>query len=195
MDYCTSWTQLLSGKSSYWIPHQLILPKELMVSLQVFVKNCHMIRFETDLWEIRWGKTTFEAKVQSTSKIIKVKPSLKQREKRCWKSLISGNHRFVFLSAWHLRVYDCWLLLKIQKSWIGILESEHVFRVVVSKIFYFHPYLGKTPILTNIFQIGWNHQLDYPVANMKQVHTIVDPEPIVVETSDKPQWKPIYEAL
>ena len=26
--------------------------------------------------------------------------------------------------------------------------------VVVSNIFYFHPYLGKIPILTNIFQIG-----------------------------------------
>ena len=31
---------------------------------------------------------------------------------------------------------------------------------MVSKIFYFHPYLGKIPILTNIFQVGWNHQLD-----------------------------------
>ena len=28
-------------------------------------------------------------------------------------------------------------------------------------IFYFHPYLGKIPILTNIFQTGWfNHQPD-----------------------------------
>ena len=27
-------------------------------------------------------------------------------------------------------------------------------------LFYFHPYLGKLPILTNIFQRGWNHQLD-----------------------------------
>ena len=27
--------------------------------------------------------------------------------------------------------------------------------------FYFHPYLGKIPILTNIFQMGWNHQLEY----------------------------------
>ena len=26
-------------------------------------------------------------------------------------------------------------------------------------ILYFHPYLGKIPILTNIFQLGWNHQL------------------------------------
>ena len=32
--------------------------------------------------------------------------------------------------------------------------------VVVSNIFYFHPYLGKIPILTNIFQGGWNHQPD-----------------------------------
>ena len=27
------------------------------------------------------------------------------------------------------------------------------------KDFYFHPYLGKIPILTNILQMGWNHQL------------------------------------
>ena len=30
--------------------------------------------------------------------------------------------------------------------------------MVVSNIFYFHPYLGKILILTNIFQVGWNHQ-------------------------------------
>ena len=29
-----------------------------------------------------------------------------------------------------------------------------------SNIFYFHPYLGKIPMLTNIFQMGWNHQLE-----------------------------------
>ena len=32
--------------------------------------------------------------------------------------------------------------------------------VVVSNIVYFHPYLGKWSNLTNIFQMGWNHQLD-----------------------------------
>ena len=32
------------------------------------------------------------------------------------------------------------------------------FELPVSKIFYFHPYLGKIPILTNIFQMGWKHQ-------------------------------------
>ena len=35
------------------------------------------------------------------------------------------------------------------------------FWVVVSNIVYFHLYLGKIPILTNIFQMGWNHQLAF----------------------------------
>ena len=30
----------------------------------------------------------------------------------------------------------------------------YIYLVVVSSIFYFHPYLGKIPILTNIFQMG-----------------------------------------
>ena len=33
------------------------------------------------------------------------------------------------------------------------------------KHFYFHPYLGKIPILTNIFQMGWNHQLGHNSLN------------------------------
>ena len=32
--------------------------------------------------------------------------------------------------------------------------------LVVSNIVYFYPYLGRWPNLTNIFQMGWNHQLD-----------------------------------
>ena len=35
-----------------------------------------------------------------------------------------------------------------------------------SNIFYVHPYLGKIPMLTNIFERGWNHQLD-PCENGK----------------------------
>ena len=30
--------------------------------------------------------------------------------------------------------------------------------MVVSNKCFFHPYLGKITILTNIFQMGWNHQ-------------------------------------
>ena len=32
--------------------------------------------------------------------------------------------------------------------------------MVVCNIFYFHPHLGKWSNLTNIFQMGWNHQPD-----------------------------------
>ena len=32
---------------------------------------------------------------------------------------------------------------------------------MVPNIFYFHPYLENIPILTNIFQIGWNHQSEH----------------------------------
>ena len=39
--------------------------------------------------------------------------------------------------------------------------------LVVSNIFYFHPYLGKIPILTHIFQRGWNHQPDGNLPMMK----------------------------
>ena len=35
-----------------------------------------------------------------------------------------------------------------------------LYRVLVSNVFYFHPCLGKIPILTSIFQRGWNHQPD-----------------------------------
>ena len=43
----------------------------------------------------------------------------------------------------------------------GSNSLAHYHWVVVSNIFYFHPYLGKIPILTNIFQRGWNHQVDH----------------------------------
>ena len=45
---------------------------------------------------------------------------------------------------------------------------------MVSNIFYFHPYLGKIPILTNIFQMGWNHQLvSFFVWGVLKLHSLV----------------------
>ena len=48
------------------------------------------------------------------------------------------------------------------KSWSGQFAASFFSQVsywlVVSNIFYFHPYLGKVSILTNIFEMGWNHQ-------------------------------------
>ena len=37
--------------------------------------------------------------------------------------------------------------------------------MVVSNICYFHPYLGRWSNLTNIFHMGWNHQLEDSVFN------------------------------
>ena len=45
------------------------------------------------------------------------------------------------------------------KNFNKIKAHETFILVVVSNIFYFHPDLGKIPNLTNIFQMGWNHQL------------------------------------
>ena len=46
------------------------------------------------------------------------------------------------------------------KRWIvmGKKKTCGTSSVVVSNILYFHPYLGKISNLTNIFQMGWNHQ-------------------------------------
>ena len=51
----------------------------------------------------------------------------------------------------YIYVYIIWgCLLQTCNNW-----------VVVSNIFHVHPYLGKIPNLTNIFQRGWNHQPMY----------------------------------
>ena len=43
--------------------------------------------------------------------------------------------------------------------------------MVVLDIVYFHPYLGKIPNLTNIFQMAWNHQLvlNFEVQFLEQI--------------------------
>ena len=60
----------------------------------------------------------------------------------------------VCVEAWG--VFFSILNLSFSKLFGGV---NHIW-VVVSNIFYFHRYLGKIPILTNIFQTGWNHQPD-----------------------------------
>ena len=43
---------------------------------------------------------------------------------------------------------------------LGLGGTHHPRNVVVSNIFYFYPYLGRSSNLTNIFQMGSNHQPD-----------------------------------
>ena len=50
-----------------------------------------------------------------------------------------------------------------KKKILVVLDLSNGILVVVSNIFYFHPYLGKISNLTNIFQMGWNHQLEFPL--------------------------------
>ena len=45
--------------------------------------------------------------------------------------------------------------------------------MVVSNIFNFHPYLGKWSNLTNIFQRGWNHQLEKDPTNLPKLFRLL----------------------
>ena len=47
------------------------------------------------------------------------------------------------------------MLLAIDAAWHYEWSKTSL---VVSTIFYFHPYFGKWSDLTSIFQMGWNHQ-------------------------------------
>ena len=57
--------------------------------------------------------------------------------------------------------YRPWkLTTKAPGKW---LQRERLFLGGGFIFFNFHPYLGKISNLTNIFQWGWNHQLDFPL--------------------------------
>ena len=70
------------------------------------------------------------------------------------------------LTRWGWSVYPT-LFTRFDTSQVvglGISEPSTVLLVGGFKYLYFHPYLGKIPILTHIFQRGWfNHQLDYEI--------------------------------
>ena len=63
-------------------------------------------------------------------------------------------------------IFDAWLLSSCQKfrwrfgkNWRRDLRLRHYLGDGFNYFFNFHPYLGKIPILTHIFQMGWfNHQ-------------------------------------
>ena len=59
-----------------------------------------------------------------------------------------------------------------------------IYWVVVSNIFYFQPYLGKIPILTNIFQMGWNHQLVYIFGKFRHISQQLPTDPYGISSLD-----------
>ena len=63
--------------------------------------------------------------------------------------------RLVAISRWRASTSQVWWRFVVRHLYLGGGNS---------KIFYFHPYLRKWSNLTNIFQMGWNHQLVIVVA-------------------------------
>ena len=59
---------------------------------------------------------------------------------------------YMFLRCWFRQSYLFPHLFQLQQPAQYLLDGGF-------KHFFFHHYLGKIPILTNIFQVGWNHQL------------------------------------
>ena len=62
---------------------------------------------------------------------------------------------------WLCQGVACWLRDSDGVKNHRYQRCQKVYWVVVSNIFYFHPYLGKISNLTDIIQKGWNHQLGY----------------------------------
>ena len=86
----------------------------------------------------------------------------------CPKSKVSAQTRFTYLGppgeALPKRLFGGgWLQKKAWTLWVKVNDIVPFTWLVVSKIFYVHPYFfGKISNLTNIFQRGWfNHQLVY----------------------------------
>ena len=102
--------------------------------------------------------------------------------------MLHGTGIFIYWKRYGFHVsVDIPVPWSIRISWNVIHGVEHChcslhhltqgwldYWVVVSNIFHFHPYLGKIPILTNIFQMGWNHQLDYLFGEIQTMQICCD---------------------
>ena len=163
------------------------LPKELTVSFAGF---CEKLPHDT-VWDrlvrnLLGEKQLSRQKVQSTSKIIQVKPS---QEKTVLKiPWFQQYPRFCFLSTWHLRFYDCcnscWKSKRVESvSWNQNMFLLNYYPAAS------HPIGSMYGILfTYIYhknQPNGGKYIPYmDPMGMKQVHPIVDPEPFF----NRNQW-------
>ena len=76
----------------------------------------------------------------------------------CYDIMLAGGFKYLLFSPLITWGNDSHLTCAYFSNWIGLKNHQLVVWVVVSNIFYFHPYLGKVSNLTNIFQMDWNHQ-------------------------------------
>ena len=71
-----------------------------------------------------------------------------------------GRNMFLLSLPLKIRFYlKLWVVIRLYHENVSMGKRDD--QVVVSNIFYFHPYLGIWSNLTKIFQMGWNHQLGF----------------------------------
>ena len=92
------------------------------------------------------------------------------------------NHKKTVKNTHHGHLEDSRRSYTVPDVVILMLKTQIFNWVVVSNIFYFQPYLGKFSNLTNIIQVGWNHQ---PVKGFCHLANKISPQG--KETEDEPQ--------
>ena len=108
----------------------------------------------------------------TTSERVRFSPSQKGHQQNCqewivWVGFVSmtpDESDPKWMQSWESFFYFRSMVDKTNGEWQNFtfqncLTHENFW--VVSNILYFPPYLGKWSILTNIFQLGWNHQLEF----------------------------------
>ena len=84
------------------------------------------------------------------------------------KEISSSNHHLSGVNSLLVVNVFFWWIDPLERNirWLELqilaynIKVSNEIKLMVSNIFYFHPYLGKWSNLTNIFQMGWNHQLE-----------------------------------
>ena len=72
-----------------------------------------------------------------------------------------------------------------------IFTISMIYYVVVSNIFYFHPYLGQILILIDIFLMGWNHQPVW-VESLGHIFTSAMRQKVASRQASRWAWKEIH---
>ena len=110
-----------------------------------------MFQYLGDFHIIAWTRFTNKKVSQVLTQPLTKKPSCNCKYQRIsW---------YVFMRE---NTHHEWCWRQFTKWWFQIC-------------FNFHPYLGKIPILTNMFQMGWNHQPVYhPLQRWWMDHFITD---------------------
>ena len=93
-------------------------------------------------------------RLQGGKGVIEIRPSFISLPKTCCGFVIYSEYQMDFAIIYRFCEL-CWVRCKDDQRKKTAGKQTWV---VVSNMFYFHPYLGNISDLTHIFQMGWNHQ-------------------------------------